>query len=70
MTVGNIHCDQPLRSGSERKLPPGRSMNNESHTSPRTFANEVSISAKTTSEKNIGSSIGENKHRQRELQQA
>jgi hypothetical protein len=37
-------------------------MQRESQTSPRTFANDVNTSAKTTSEKYTGLSIDENRH--------
>ena len=51
MSVGKIHRDKPSCAGCESKLPPGSSMHADSQTSPSTFANDVKISANTTSEK-------------------
>jgi hypothetical protein len=65
--VGNIHRDQPAWRGITRILPPGRSIHIESHTSPRTLANDVKTSANTTSEKYIGWSEGEKIHRRTAL---
>lgn len=60
MKVGNIQRAYPCWPGGSNRLPLGRSMQMESQTSPRTFAKEVKISAKTTSAKYIRSS--EKKH--------
>ena len=49
--MGKIQRVSPSCAGCASRLPPGSSINSESHTSPRTFANDVSVSANTTSEK-------------------
>lgn len=54
MRLGSIHWYQPSCDGSCNKLPPGSSMHNDNHRSPRTFANDVRTSANTTSEKYMG----------------
>lgn len=51
INVGKIHLYQPYCVGGLRRLPPGSSMQIESQTSPKTFAYEVKMSAKITSEK-------------------
>ena len=54
MTVGRIHRNQPSSTAGFSMLFPGLSIHKASHTSPRTLANEVAISAKITSEKYMG----------------
>ena len=54
MTAGRIHRNQVSSTGGFSMLFPGLSIHKASHTSPRTFANEVPISAKITSEKCMG----------------
>lgn len=51
ISVGKTHLYQPSCAGGVRRLPPGSNMQRESQTSPSTFAYEVKMSAKTTSEK-------------------
>lgn len=53
MRLGSIHWNQPYCDGSCNKLPPGSSMHNDNDRSPRTFANDVRMSANMTSEKYI-----------------
>ena len=50
-----------------RRLPEGASIQRDSQTSPITFAKEVMISAKITSQKRIASFAGGIKHLRREL---
>lgn len=54
MTVGRIHRNQLSSTAGFSMLFPGLSIHKASHTSPRTLANEVPISAKITSEKYMG----------------
>jgi len=51
INVGKIHLYNPYCFGGVRRLPPGSSIQSDSQTSPSTFAYEVKMSAKTTSEK-------------------
>jgi len=67
MRKGKIHLDHPSCGGGTSRLPPGRSMQRESQTSPRTFAKEVKISANITSEKYMGALSGEKRHLRIEL---
>ena len=51
INVGKIHLYNPYCFGGARRLPPGSSIQSDSQTSPSTFAYDVKMSAKTTSEK-------------------
>ena len=62
INVGKIHLYQPYCFGGLKRLPPGRSMQNDSQTSPNTLANEVKMSAKITSAKNTLWFMGDDKH--------
>lgn len=62
INVGKIHLYQPSCVGGVRRLPPGSNMQSESQTSPSTFAYEVKMSAKTTSEKWMRWFKGEDMH--------
>lgn len=48
--AGVIHLCQPSSLGMARRVFPGSRVNTDNQTSPRTFAKEVAISAKTMSE--------------------
>lgn len=63
INVGKIHLYQPCCVGVERRLPPGSSMQSESQTSPSTFAYDVKMSAKITSEKCTRWFMGDDMHR-------
>ena len=69
MTVGRIHRNQLSSTAGFSMLFPGLSIHKASHTSPRTLANEVPISAKTTSEKYMGPFGGGKTHLQIALRQ-
>jgi hypothetical protein len=62
INVGKIHLYQPSCTGGVRRLPPGSNMQTESQTSPSTFAYEVKMSAKITSEKCMRWFSGEYMH--------
>jgi hypothetical protein len=63
MNVGKIHLYKPYCFGGARRLPPGSSIQNDSQTSPSTFAYDVKMSAKTTSEKCTRWLMGDDMHR-------
>ena len=65
--VGNTHRNQFSSTGGIRILFPGLSIHSESHIPPRTFANDVPISANITSEKYIGPFGGGKMHRRMAL---
>jgi hypothetical protein len=60
--VGITHLSHSPSAGVLKRVLPGKSIHADSHTSPRTFAKEVKISANTTSAKYIGPSIDVNRH--------
>ena len=63
MNVGKIHLYKPYCFGGARRLPPGSSIQNDSQTSPSTFAYDVKMSAKITSEKYTRWLMGDDMHR-------
>ena len=62
MTVGRNQRANPSYEGGLSIVFPGRSMHSASQVSPNTFAKDVPISAKTTSEKRMGVFMEENRH--------
>jgi len=62
INVGKIHLYHPYCFGGARRLPPGSSIQSDSQTSPSTFAYDVKMSAKTTSEKYIRWLMGDDMH--------
>jgi hypothetical protein len=67
ITVGATHLSHGPSAGVRKRVLPGRSIHADNHTSPRTFANDVKISANTTSAKYTGPSIEVNRHRRTAL---